>query len=286
MEQFVIKGRGENRGKYLCYSRMAGLPAGGEPVWLPEQRKAMRHDHPTSRGSGWGYVQELATKHNGYFVRLVAKKHIIERVDELKAYISSHASDAAERPECYWLDGDWSGDEGLDYCWDCACKEVDDAYAKDPKQFAELYGYADDDEDETRPKDVEDYYGDAIRGGYSMDHDSMPYCERDGCGKSLDGTLTEYGADEEIRAYTTDYQPSFDNAEAWYCLDIAVMNIRNDDPMWNKIARVINAAMEQERKKAAHEAQLVASSGMTEVRSSLLGLLEARKAQWDGGHCA
>jgi len=280
VNQFVIKGRGENRGKYLCCAWQAGLPPGGF-VWLPEQRKAARWEE--HRANRYAYPGTLAIAHNGYFVRLVCRHHMRKRINELKAYISSHAGGAAERPPCHWLDGDWSGDEGPNYCWDCACKEVDEAYAKDPKQFAELYGYADDDENETKPKNVADYYHDAIRGGYSMDHDSMPYCERKGCGKSLEGTLTDYGADEEIAALADERGIRFDDVESWYRLSIAVMNIRNDDPRWNKIARVIDAAMEQERQKAAQRA---ASFGMTKTRCSLLGLLEARKAQMDYGYCA
>lgn len=274
MDHYVIKGRGPNRGKYLCYARMAGLPAEQDPVWLPEQRKAMRHDHPKNRGGGWGYVQDLADKHDGYFVRLVARKGVIARVNELKHFIAEHASGAAERPRCYWLDDDWSDDEGPDYCWACACKEVDKAFAKDPKKFAELYG------DQHGERDsAENYYDDAIRGGYSMDHDSMPYCENGECGISLDGTLTEYGADEQIRELTTDCTPAFDDAESWYCLDIAVMHMANDDPRWNKIARVVDAAIEQERRKVAREFELAASAGMTDARTSLLGLLAVRREQ-------
>jgi hypothetical protein len=80
-----------------------------------------------------------------------------------------------------------------------------------------------------------------------MDHDHTPHCNNDACGKSLDGTLTEHGADEELAVLTADYAPTFADAEGWYCLSIASMNIRRDDPRWNKIARVVDAAMEQER---------------------------------------
>ncbi len=274
MDRHVIKGRGKNRGKYLCYARMAGLPPSDGYVWLPEQRKAARHDHPKHRSGGWGYVENLATEYNGYFVTLVAPKSIIARVGELKSFIAKHAAGATERPNCYWLDGDWSGDEGPDYCWDCARKEVDKAYAKDPEQFVKLYGDYDGKRD-----NPEDYYNDAIRGGYSMDHDSTPHCEGDSRGIQLDGTLTDYGADEEISVLTTDCAPSFDDADGWYALDMAVMNLQNDDPRWKEIARVVDAAMEAERQYVANQDALTASEGMTEVRGVFLDLLAVRKEQ-------
>ena len=275
MDRHVIKGRGKNRKKYLCYARMAGLTPESGYVWLPEQSKAVRWENPSySRDA---HRDRIAAEHDGYFVNLVAPKSVIERVDELKTFIAKHARGTDVRPDCYWLDGDWSGDEGEDFCWECACKEVDKEYATDPLQFAKLYGYADD--DDIKPKDAEDYYDDAIRGGYSMDHDLLPYCMNDDCGVALDGTLTEDGADKEISVLTTDYAPSFDDAEGWYALNMAVMNIYNDDPRWKKIARVVDAAIEAERQYVANQDVLTASEGMTEVRGVLLDLLAVRKEQ-------
>jgi len=246
MDRYVIKGRGEHRGKYLCYARMAGLPSSDKHVWLPEQRKAERHDHPKHRSGGWGYVEGLAAEYNGYFVKITAKKSVMARVRELQEYIASHATGANERPDCYWLDGDWSGDEGPDYCLECARKEVDTAFAKDRRIFVEAYGNCHGDW-----KTAKDYYRSAINGGYSMNHDSMPHCKT--CGVQLDGTLTDYGADEEIRALTTDRSLSFGNVEGWYELDIAVMNLCRDDPRWNKIAKVVDAAKAAEREATLKE---------------------------------
>lgn len=270
MERHVIKGRKKNRGKYLCYARMAGLSPSDGYVWLPEQSKAARWDE--YRVETGAYPVVVAEKYNGYFVRLTAKKNIVARVRELKRYIAKHAHGAKERPACYWLDGDWSGDEGPDYCWDCATKEVDKAYAKNPKQFADLYGDYERDS-------AEDYYDNAIRGGYLTDHGSIPHCDNSSCGIELDGTLTDDGADAEICALTTDCAPSFDDIEGWYALDMAVMNIPDDDPRWNKIARVVRAARKQERAKASAEAAIAAAPGMTEVRESFLSLLVARQEQ-------
>lgn len=269
MAQCVIKGRNENKGKYLCRSRVAGLPP-GTFVYLPEQRKAARWDEHRCRRDY--HEWNIAREHDGYFVRLVCKSNVRERVGELEAYISNRATTAKERPNCYWLDGDWSGDEGPDYCWDCACKEVDTAFAQDPQLFVKAYGNCHGDW-----KTSKDYYRVAIDGGWSMDHDSTRHCE--GCGIQLAGTLTDHGADKEIRALTTDCSPSFGDVEGWYCLDIAVMNLRSNDPRWNKIARVVDAAMAEEQKRAEHEAVLAASPGMAEARLELLGLLAVRKEQ-------
>ena len=241
MDRHVIKGRGENRGKYLCYARMAGLSPSDKFVWLPEQRKAARWDDPEFRA--YSYDNRIAREYDGYFVRLVARKGVIELVDGLRAFIEERASEAPERPKCYWLDGDWSDNEGPNYCWECACKAVDAAFAKDPQKFVNAYGDYHGDW-----KTSQDYYDRAIDGGWSMDHDHPPSCET--CGVQLEGVLTEYGADQEIHALTTDCKPSFDDADAWKCLDIAVMNIRDDDPRWNKIAKVIDAAREQEARAA------------------------------------
>lgn len=93
MDRHVIKGRGENRGKYLCYPHMAGLPSDGEYVWLPEQRKAMRCKNP--RYSGETYMGRKAREHNGYFVKLICPKSI--DVESLHAFILAHAAGASER---------------------------------------------------------------------------------------------------------------------------------------------------------------------------------------------
>lgn len=271
MDQFVIKGRGEHRDKYLCYGRLATPPMPtGKFVYLPDQRKAARWDDPQFKTSGSGYRDNVAREYDGYFVRIVCRKDVRERVDELKTFIAERAANSMERPNAYWLDGDWSGDEGPNYCWACACKEVEKAFAKDSEQFKKLYGDGDK---------AKAFYHDAIRGGYSMEHDGIPHCANEECGKALDGTLTEYGADEELAVLTADYAPMFDNVEGWYCLSIATMNLRSDDPWWNKIAHVVDAAMEQERQKTEHEALLSASTGMSDARASLLGLLAARKEQ-------
>jgi hypothetical protein len=249
MDRHVIKGRGENRGKYLCYPRMAGLPPGGDYVWLPEQRKAMRCADP--RYNARTYVTEQARKHNGYFVKLVVSPDIRALVDGLQSFIAEHAAGASEKLPCHWFDGDFH-DASYEFCLDCAKKLVDEKYAADPKRFVGLY-----DVFET----AEERY-DAVIDGGEIDHDSRPYCET--CRAKLSGLLSESGADDEIDALTTDPIPSFDDAESWEALDDAIVNLSDDDPRWRRIARTVEAARKEE------------VAAMPGARTTLLGVFAAR----------
>lgn len=271
MNRYVIKGRGEHRGKYLAYDRTKGQ------TWVDRQHEAARW-----RGDKYppgNYEQRIAAEHNGYFVKVVAPKAIRARVDELQAFIAAHAAGAPERPDCYWFGNDFH-DASFDYCRDCAEKLVDTKYAEDPARFEELYG-----ECET-PKDR---YDAAIDGGWSTSHDSPPYCED--CGAQLDGTLNDCGADDKIDALKGECQPAFDDPSSWHDLYVATMNIRDDDPRWRAIAKMVDAAHAAEQAEQARLAALAASPGMPEARTSLLGLLTARAEQkasepsfrlWDG----
>lgn len=222
---------------------MAGLPTDGPFVWLPEQRKAARWGDPAF--NAYSYEAGLARTHNGHFVALTCKHTVREHVRNLETFISERAGGAEDLPNCYWLDGDWSGDEGPNYCWECACKAVDAAFAKDPQTFANAYGDCHGDW-----KTSQDYYDRAIDGGWSMDHDSPPNCEE--CGDPLEGTLTAYGSEEELRALLTKQGIAFDDVESWYWLAIAVQNLPNDHPWWNKIAKAVDAVITT-LPKAGHE---------------------------------
>lgn len=118
-DRHVIKGRGEHRGRYLCWGRQAPeLAATADGfVWLKDQRKAARWPDPRYSGETW--ATDRARIHSGYFVKLVASKAIIERVPELQAYIYSHAARASRPLACYWFDGEFN-EAGDDYCRDCA----------------------------------------------------------------------------------------------------------------------------------------------------------------------
>jgi hypothetical protein len=243
MNRHVIKGRGAHRGKYLCYARVDELPPEAGYVgyvWLPEQRKAARWEDP--RYSGRTYAANVAAKHNGYFVKLVAPAAIIAIVRELQAFIAAHAAGAEEGLACYWFGADFH-DAGENFCRECAEQLVDEKYAADPKRFEDLFGECEDNEAR---------YWAAIDGGWDIDHGSTPFCKT--CGAKLSGNLTEYGADEEIAALTGDCAPKFDDVEGWAALDHAIVNLSDDDPRWRKIAKVVEAARAAEREKDEREA--------------------------------
>lgn len=267
MNRYVIKGRGEHRGKYLCYARMAPdqKPTKDGFVWLPEQRKAARWEDPRYSGQTW--ATDRAALHNGYFVRLTAPKAIIERVPDLRAYIDAHASGADEELDCYWIHGanekaaleaahaldytDWNADldgEGTNFCGDCVDEVIDVLRAliraKRPTK---------DTSDEDDDCDVE------RDGGWNIEHDSPPSCAK--CGAKLSGNLTEHGAAEELNVLTDHATPDFDEPNGWRDFDNAIVNLPYDHPRWRKIAKVVDEACK------------------AETRCAFLALLAARQEQ-------
>lgn len=230
MNRHVIKGRGENRGKYLCYARLAPelKPTPDGFVWLPDQRKAARWEAPRYNRGTW--ATERARTHNGYFVKLVAPADVQARIDVLRSFIAEQAGGAEEPARCYWFGGDFH-DASMDYCRECAEKLVDEKYTADPKRFEELYGEC---------EDAEERYRAAIDGGFDIDHDSPPYCET--CSAKLSGSLTDYGADQELEALIEQRVLTLGDVECWAALDQALMNVEDDDPRWRKIAKVVDAA--------------------------------------------
>jgi hypothetical protein len=261
VNRHVIKGRGENRGKYLCYAHVVGLSTDAGYAWRPEQRKAARWRAP---GYGETHEKRVAREHNGYFVKLVASRL---PVAELRRFISAHAAGAAERLACHWFDGDFH-DASEDFCRDCAEKLVDEKFAADPKRFEDLYGEC---------EDAEERYSEAIDGGYRTEHDSRPSCAT--CGAPLDGSLTDYGVGEEIEAMTADANLRFDDAESWEVLHNALIDVPDDDPRWRKIARTVEAARKEEAEHRARQSAIAAAPGMPEARTALLDLLSARAGQ-------
>lgn len=284
MNRHVIKGRGEHRGKYLCWARKAPneKPTEDGFVWLPEQRKAARWEDPRYSGHTW--ATERARIHDGYFVRLTAPKAIIERVPELRSYIAEHADGAGEELACYWIHGanekdareaadaidytDWNNGpidgEASNFCGDCVDDVIDALRAlirtKRP----------------TEETDV-DECGIERDGGWDTEHDSTPYCAK--CGAKLSGNLTNHGADEDLSVLTGEAAPDFDDPSAWDDLYSSITNLSDDDPRWRRIAKVVDAAREAERQHEERLAALAASTGMPEARCAFLALLAARQEQ-------
>lgn len=266
-DRHVIKGRGKHRGKYLCYARHAPAETPTEDgfVWLAAQRKAARWADPRYNGHTWSTAR--ARLHNGYFVKLVAPKEVVKLVPELQSYITEHAIGASVAKETHWFDGDFHS-SGENFCLDCAEKLVDQKYAADPKRFEDLF-----DECET----ADDRYRVAIDGGFDIEHDGIPWCAT--CGAKLSGSLSDYGANEEIAALTGKGALIFRDAEGWDALERATINLCDDDPRWRHIAKVVERARLAERENADREAALAASPGMAEIRGEFLSILAVRKEQ-------
>ncbi len=222
MSTFVIKGRGANRGKYLHWlrpSRGAGLRV----LWTRKQSAATRFGrHPEANRE----ARDLG----GYVVRLVAPKDIGARLPELRAVIRERAAEASEALDCHWVSGD---DEAPDYCLACCEKEV----ARVRADRVAAGEDAEEVEDEIR-----------VGGGYRTDHDSPPHCCE--CGAKLDGSLTDYGSDEEIDAYIGKDRRLLTSPDDWEALETALENLFDNDPRWRAIAKVVDAASAAQPAKA------------------------------------
>lgn len=254
MDTIMVKGRGEHRGMYLSrYYPPKGGPY-GKTRWVQGQRNASKWDMKGAR--------QEAAEANGYPVRLIAPRAVTARVAELKAFIHKHAARAEDELPCHWVHGanEINGigcDEGTNFCHDCCEAMVEKIRASHPKEAEDV--------------------GLCVDGGWTTDHDSTPFCET--CGARLQHTLTDYGADEELAVLTDDLAPAFDDPDGWLAMAAAVENLRRDDPRWRAISRVIDAAKDAEARHIAHLAELAAAPGMTEARTSLLALLQARMVQ-------
>lgn len=138
--------------------------------------------------------------------------------DEILTYIHEQAAGASVPVPCHWITGDADGfdfDAGTDWCRECAEYVVADFMAENP--------------------DLDD---DVIRldGGWGTDHDCAPWCEL--CGCKLDGSLTNYGSQEELDHFEV-YPPT--DAESWDALSLALQNVRDDAPCWTWIAEMVRA---------------------------------------------
>lgn len=253
----LVKGRGKYRGKYLRqrYSRKLNRAV---TRWVRAQRRATRFDGQYT--SGYDHTKRTADKVNGYLVKLIAPRSIV--AEDLMVYIREHAARAEEPLDAYWIHGAGqiagvSCDEATNFCHDCCVAKVEEIVAVHPKEAARV--------------------GLCVDGGWSMEHDSTPFCET--CGAKLDGSLTDYGTDEELSVLTNYAAPSFDEPNGWAALADAIEGIDDDDTRWRKIARVVAAAQKEEREAADAAAALTATPGMAATRSALLSILGARQVQ-------
>lgn len=107
--------------------------------------------------------------------------------------LTSLLNEVAEAPEmksCYWIDGD---DDGLEYCRNCAIREI-------------------------RKRRKKGLRGLSLGGGYRTDHDHSISCHS--CGVTLDGNLTEYGLSSEMAHFASHQDRSLGRCEAWWLAEI------------------------------------------------------------------
>lgn len=118
--------------------------------------------------------------------------------DTIRSLISKKAA-KHKALDCHWI---YNGpDEGANYCERCALKEI---------------------------KRIRKEYPDAsLDGGWRTEHDSLPYCET--CHKPLDGSLTYYGAEQEIEHFL-EYNFDPESAADCYSLDEALNSIGFFEP--------------------------------------------------------
>lgn len=103
---------------------------------------------------------------------------------------------AAKRRNCHWISTP-DGDNGYEWCPTCVYYKVRNLRRHDRRRR-------------------EDY---RVDGGWRTEHDSFPICH--GCGAFLDGSLTEYGAREEIEYYRSSGLSTRADVDALYLSEIA-----------------------------------------------------------------
>ena len=180
----------------------------------------------------------------------MARSYTPEEISKAKEFIVEHSRGAAEPLACFWIsDG---GGAGENYCLECCEKQVASISAQYP--------------------DAE------VDGGWRTEHDSPPCCET--CGARLDGSLTDYGAREELSALTGECEPRFDDADEWDQLANALIDMPHTDlSVWEPVCRTVRRALRQER-HAIRKAYLHSMRpGMSEARSDLLSVFGSRMVQ-------
>lgn len=245
LDRHVIKGRGENRGKYLRWHGMHGTPE-----WTPHQKLASRDSEHDARQYVTGRLFDGGPRAwtptgqpmGGYIVKLTCPKSI--DVDGLRSFICAHAGGAIDPDPCHRIAGldtvKWRAedrgngglwcDSATHFCPTCVEARVIAICAAHPEASVD------------------------VDGGYIVEYDSTPFCEV--CGVKLEGSQTDYCTGEELEAITTYAAPDYHHANGWQELDDALDNIEDDHPVWRKIERIVKAAQAMERFRGGARATL------------------------------
>lgn len=109
----------------------------------------------------------------------------VDELLKLAPLVRAHAEPfAATVKDCYWINTP-NGDLGLEYCYDCGSKMIENL----------------------RSEDVDNAQDYILDGGWCISHDHTVACNE--CGVRLNGSLTDYGASEELTHYVCEGIHSF-----------------------------------------------------------------------------
>ncbi len=140
--------------------------------------------------------------------------------DFIREYIAERAEGASEAIPCHWIHGaneysDIGCDEGTDFCRPCAAIKIAEIVGAHPEREVSL------------------------DGGWGSEHDTPPYC--DTCGAKLQGSLTNYGVDQELEHFES-YHPK--HCESWAALQEAVDQLAKDeDNRWAVVEKIITTTV-------------------------------------------
>lgn len=194
-----------------------------------------------------------------------------DRREAIERFIHEHAAGAEDPPECHWFSGDapgWEYDAGQDFCSECAEAVLELFYEEHP----ELEERDEDGEVDREARTVQ------IDGGWSTDHDSLPFCEE--CGRRLTGHLTEYGVEQELEHFAEkEHYIGRGCPETWAGLEVSLMNLADDDARWYDLEKLVEHARAEEQAAAQREAEVSAEPGITEARGDLVRVLAHRFEQ-------
>ena len=193
-----------------------------------------------------------------------------QRREAVESYIHEHARGAVEPLDSYWFAGDapgWKYDAGVDFCYPCAEAILELFYGEHP----ELDERDEDGEIDLQARTV------FIDGVGRTEHDSTPFCEE--CGALLDGSLTEYGVEQELEHFADpESYPGPRWPDTWALIENTIIDLPDDDPRWHDLEKLVEHAKAEEQATAARDAESASVPGMREARVKLLSCLGDRTA--------
>ena len=190
------------------------------------------------------------------------------RREAVELYIHKRTAGAADPLDSHWFAGDapgWTRDCGVNFCYPCAEAILDLFYEEHPELDER-------DEDGELALDARPV---CIDGVGRTEHDSTPFCEE--CGALLDGSLTEYGVEQELEHFADpENYPGLRWPATWALIENAIIDLPNDDRRWYDLEKLVEHAKAEEQAAAAKAAELATLPGMRKARIALLDTLNRR----------